>query len=169
LLFQCGTGTPVHSRWFDCLLLPAISMSPCGYWYCLLGLASITRTDRLMYHKEDGGHLVHKGDSCSAAIVVLIFFLWRLLLLSLVEFLCCGLRHSLAAAVGSMWSSKVRSFGGHTGFPAMQATYWYRCLWEKSTPVVHAIVSIGFVVVPVSTGLSVCCCCDGNLRRSVAL
>jgi hypothetical protein len=26
----------------------------------------------------------------------------------------------------SMWSPKVRSFGGHTGFPALQATYWYR-------------------------------------------
>jgi hypothetical protein len=39
-------------------------------------------------------------------------FLWRPLLLSVVQFLSCGLR-LLAAAVGlSMWRSKVRSFGG---------------------------------------------------------
>jgi hypothetical protein len=39
------------------------------------------------YHKEDGGRLVPKGDGCSAAVrSVVDFSLWRLLLLSLVEF-----------------------------------------------------------------------------------
>jgi hypothetical protein len=51
---------------------------------------------------------VHKGDSCSDGNHTVDFFLWRLLHLSLDEFLCCGLRHSLAAAVGnSMCASQI--------------------------------------------------------------